>query len=647
MGIVIFQACLLMTYLIILPHVKEKQVRFKASFISCLILLSTFIAVSTEILSYFYLLRYDAMMILWSATGVLLFFWFVRVCKNRTLSITLFNEKKSLKQYNTFYICLFLIFLVEFFTAVISPPNNWDSMTYHMARVENWIQFNSVRFYPTSIIRQNYQMPFAEYVILHFQVLSGSDIFANLVQWFFMIGSVVAVTLITREFDSSASSQFYSAIIVCTIPMVILQSSSTQNDLVVSFFLLSYAYFSIRLVKTNDVVNAVFSGLSFGLALLTKGTAYIFALPIAALPFIYCATHFRKEKFVKTIKMSALIAAIGLLLNAGHLYRNYDLFGNPLSADGHLYKNGKISTIFTLSNVIRNSALHLMTPSDAVNSGIYKAVLFMLGDEIDNPLSTFPGQTFRPVFRIHEDFAGNTLHFLLIFSCVVFLPFTRFRKTPLIIYYVAMVLLAALLFCAVLKWQPWAVRLHLPLFLLIAPVIAIFLGNIFPRKISIGISLILLLCSLPFLLCNFSRPLIPVQGYSVLKQPRLFMYFKNGLRFSVPYAQAVEKMAELKIKVLGLDLHEDDWEYPIWVLIREKFDKMPSIYHVNISNITKKLQNHEDLPDAIFTSKNSSVINKGNKRFIEIWGSGRFKLLVREEKRVKGYFCYKHCVIPS
>ena len=54
-----------------------------------------------------------------------------------------------------------------------------------------WIQRGSIDFYPTAIERQNYQPPLAEFAILHLQLLSGSDRFANLVQWFSFVVSIV------------------------------------------------------------------------------------------------------------------------------------------------------------------------------------------------------------------------------------------------------------------------------------------------------------------------------------------------------------------------------------------------------------------------------------------------------------------------
>ena len=83
--------------------------------------------------------------------------------------------------------------------ALVAPPNNWDSMTYHMSRVEHWRVNNSVAHYPTNIEWQLYLNPWAEFAILQFQTLGfGSDRLANLVQWFAFVGSMVGVSLLVR-----------------------------------------------------------------------------------------------------------------------------------------------------------------------------------------------------------------------------------------------------------------------------------------------------------------------------------------------------------------------------------------------------------------------------------------------------------------
>ena len=72
--------------------------------------------------------------------------------------------------------------------AWISPPNNVDSLLYHMSRVMHWIQNGSLRHYAASYHHQLFMPPWAEMAILNLRVLWGSDKPVNLIQWFSMIG---------------------------------------------------------------------------------------------------------------------------------------------------------------------------------------------------------------------------------------------------------------------------------------------------------------------------------------------------------------------------------------------------------------------------------------------------------------------------
>jgi len=84
--------------------------------------------------------------------------------------------------------------LVVVLIASLAPPNSWDSMVYHMGRVVHWIENRNVDHYPTNITRQLISAPWAEYAIAQLQILSGGDHFANLVEWFALLGCVVAAT---------------------------------------------------------------------------------------------------------------------------------------------------------------------------------------------------------------------------------------------------------------------------------------------------------------------------------------------------------------------------------------------------------------------------------------------------------------------
>jgi len=171
-------------------------------------------AIIVEILSIFNQLEYQAVLIFWlGVTGItaLLVLYKLVIFKEINKLGKLKDRFKSVRQISKInvYIVLIigLILLITLIIAVVAPPNNYDSMIYHMARVAEWIQHRSVNYYSTSIARQNYSMPLAEYMILNLQLLSRSDRFANLVQWSGFLIAIIAASEIARFFRLSRSGQ--------------------------------------------------------------------------------------------------------------------------------------------------------------------------------------------------------------------------------------------------------------------------------------------------------------------------------------------------------------------------------------------------------------------------------------------------------
>ncbi len=144
-----------------------------------------------------------------------------------------------------------VLLILSLILALIYPTNNYDALTYHMARVGHWLQNENISHYKTHNLRQIIFPPFAEWVILHLQILTGGDRFANSVQLFFFAGCIVAVSLIAKSLGANRTQQILTAVIACFIPMAILQSNTTQNDIVASFFVLAFVYYSLKIFRKN------------------------------------------------------------------------------------------------------------------------------------------------------------------------------------------------------------------------------------------------------------------------------------------------------------------------------------------------------------------------------------------------------------
>jgi Carbohydrate binding module (family 6)/Right handed beta helix region/Dolichyl-phosphate-mannose-protein mannosyltransferase len=474
--------------------------------------------------------------------------------------------------------------------AWVAAPNNWDSQTYHLSRVMHWIQNQSLAFYPTSIPRQLYLGPGAEILVLHLQILGGGDRLANFVQYAAMLGSLVGAPYIAKLLGGSARAQLFAVVAVATIPMGILQATSTQSDYVTGFWLVCFVSFGLPALKRTDWLLWVLVGSSLGLAIVTKSTSYMFAAPFA----VWIGVSLLRRGPVPAIKAAALIGGMVLLINSGEYIRNDALYGSVLGPGGEAsnitYANELYTPAALLSNVVRNVALHLAVPQfNQVNAFTERRIVgfhSLLGLAIDDARTTWFGQSFQIVFSRHEDTAGNLLHLALVVGALgLLVAFKKARSAPLALY-AGCALTGFLLFCYLLKWQPWNSRLHLPLFLLLMPWAAVVLEKSLSRAALFVLMIGLMVWSLPFVFRNESRPLLG--SGSILNTNRASQYFANSPDLEAPYRDVAQLVGAGTCRQIGLILGGDQWEYPLWALSGAAQPPL-QMEHVNVQNASGRL----------------------------------------------------------
>jgi 4-amino-4-deoxy-L-arabinose transferase-like glycosyltransferase len=467
--------------------------------------------------------------------------------------------------------------------------------------------------------------PWSEYAILNFQILVKNDTFANFIQWFSMVGSIVGVSLIAKELKASPRGQVFAAGICATIPMGILQGSSTQTDYVVSFWLVCFIYFSMLLRKEAKVLYAFGTGAALGLGVLTKPTMYIFAFPF----LVWLVISIIKTRNRKQFQMIVLVSIIAFILNISHYVRNYDLFNNPLSPgqdgpDGVL--SNEIYTFSALSsNIIRNVGLHLGTPSIRVNSGIEKSITMLhklLGISLNDKRTTWGDTKFQVHFSSYEDSTGNPIHLFLFTTSLLIYLFRRPKEWDTSLYIISLVF-AFLIFNGYLKWQPWNSRFHLPLFVLSSVIIGLVFSQLRNTNIVNLIIMSIIIVSLPWVLNNKSRPLLGEE--SILKKSRSELYFQNNPAMFEPYYKAASILQEISCTNIGLVINNDDWEYPLWVLLHKPKMEIKRLDHLNVTNISEKMYDNSN-PDeskicALFTinANPSLTVSIKDGRFSKVW----------------------------
>jgi hypothetical protein len=561
---------------------------WRESVLSTAVIWGTLVVLSTEVLGLFHIIERWPIMFFWSVVFVVYLILILQ--RRKEFPVKLHKPIVEGKLAWAMLIVIAIYMGITFLVAIIAPPNTNDSLQYHMSRVMHWIVNRSVDFFPTPSDRQLWMPPLGEYAVLHFQILAGSDGFANLVQWLSMFGAVIGTSLIAHRLGAKQKGQLFAALFAVTLPMGVLQSTSTQTDYVAAFWGVCFAFFaiseSVRFLSeatSGLALNSLLLALAFGLGVFTKGTFVACAVPF--LLWLLVALIWKKNW--KTMAGLVAISLVALLMINANLWRkNYRTFGHPLGpAVGSLG-----STVYTpvaiFSTGLRNAAMQMAFDTGPANKALYiftQKTHELLGMDINDPRTTLG--TFRIRYSIHEDFAGNNWHFIILTLSLVYVFVVSIRQTYLrrsqkrnssvppgeneLPYvrpslFAITVFLSYVIFSALFKWQDTDSRLLLPWFLVAAPVTGWAFDKIH-RYIQLGVVLLLAVSSLTVLLSNPSRPLIVTgQNESILLAPRTTTLFNNSPEIRDDYISVAVTARNLKCQSVGLALDSSTPEYLIW-----------------------------------------------------------------------------------
>ncbi|HEX4570071.1 MAG TPA: hypothetical protein VH184_06585, partial [Dongiaceae bacterium] len=533
-------------------------------------------AIANEALSLFGALTFISILAAWSLAFIALAFGFLRSgplavtprrwpTRIRSAAAGLIAEEWILAA------ALIIIGSATLLVALVCPPNNWDSQTYHLPRIEHWIQNRSFDFYLTRIDRQLIYPGLAEALILPLRLLSGGDRWDNLLQWLAGAGSVFLVGRIALALGASRRGIAFTRLMAATLPIGILESSSTQNDLVVTFFLLSMAERLLTWRESLRATDAGFFAVAAGLALATKGTAYLIGLPLG---LWFLAANLRAGP--RALAMLIACGFILLLPNLPGYLRNLDYSGAPLGTGGEATNNAAYGPGELVVNAVRNVVVNFATQNSDYDKWLTRFVhqqLATLGLDADAPEITFPGTSFSVItYQNNEDIAANPVQLILGAAAVIAVLLRGASAFPRRRYALC-ILGATFLFLIVLRWQPWITRLQLPILALTMPLTAFFALERESRRARIGaatamtgMAILLIVVASPGLWSNYGRPLFPAGGfaYSIWARTGDEILFLARFDLYTGYESAAVYVAQHGDSQIGLVTNDSDWEYPLW-----------------------------------------------------------------------------------
>ncbi|MEI6332714.1 MAG: glycosyltransferase family 39 protein [Pseudanabaena sp. ELA645] len=628
-----------------------KPCKWRISFIKTLIIYGLIISLLTEILSVSRSLNFISITIFWIILLIInlinLKFQSIKNLYSRFINKIFLNINSP--TFNT----ILIILIICLVTAIISPPTNWDVMTYHMPRVMHWIQNQSTAHYPTNNIRQISFPAGAGYIVTQFQLLTGNDLFANLLQWLAFLGSILGISLITNILVG-ASAEWIGGLVCASVPMAIMQSTTTQTDLVVTFWLVCFVYFTFRTDKYTKS-DIFWLSASLGLGILTKPTAIIYGFPFGIVLLIrifrsqlkFSHKHNNSKSTILNLIQSLITTSrkiltliIGsLLLSLPSYWRNNQTFSSFLGDDSGT-RNNILGLLQLFSNVLKNLAINFVIPGFwEIVRLVHESILHVNINDVNlnltdiNKYITLTGSL--RYLSPHEDFVASPIH-LVLFLIIFFILLTKFLNsnttrsnsqinknsnilaiqtlpnTNQLLLLATAIILGFLTHSFLLKWQPWGNRLFLPLTVLTSVPIAYILTHIFSNKARKFFVLLLAITSIMYALTTMRHPLIalPVvtaeqakeQSLSILSLERKDIYFSGVQKeLKIPYQTAANLVNQSNCKHIGLAIGYDDPEYLFWILIAR--DRQ--IKNVNVQNVSR--QSPPEFPDSALCAIISTV----------------------------------------
>jgi len=485
-------------------------------------------------------------------------------------------------------IWILIILVTTFFIGIMVPPNNWDSMTYHLTRAAFWHQNNNINHYYTINSRQIENPVNAELGLLWIITFSNSDNLVFLIQWFSFLLLIITIYKILRLLGYDKKVSFITIFIFSTLDLLILESSTTQNDLVIAVFIIITLFLLIKVLKSDKILfpYIILAGGAFGLFVGTKGYSYLFIPGFFLFFLIYGKNDLLKYK--KFLFLICFCILGTFLFSSYNFIQNYIDFGNIFSSLYNLdlmrIKNPNWKTFF--SNISRHLASFYQYKGYdfGFSNFIQKALNYfhsLLRLDISSRSTTIEGQWFYlhvPVFNSDASYFGPIFLFFILpsifYNLVYFIVLKIKNKIEFIrlkwIDSLKIAVIPAVFFIGynyIFVWHPWAGRLFISFasLMMINFAMLINFNNYLNKKIIFNtIFTIILIISFSFsfidLFFNEFATIIPYKNKSIFS-----VSYDDRRYYKVnPQMGRVNDMINSALQEnskIGLLTGGNDWDY--------------------------------------------------------------------------------------
>ena len=480
--------------------------------------------------------------------------------------------------------CLIMTALIVGMNAVVivfSAPGNWDSMTHHLARAAYYFQQGSLDQYPANYFAQVQWAKIASvFNIVMLLLFSGDEKGTQFIQFFAYLITSTLIYLICRRVGMARKTSLTAMLIFMLSTNVLLESTTTQNDLIVLWFVTFALLFFIEYLQTKQFSYGMLFGATIGLAIGTKASALMLMPPLLVM-MAGVGMFEKKLYFAEMLRVSTLLAlttALGLAVFAvpAGYFENWSRYGNILG-DSHLVQEHTFSGMGItnrLSSTIANMArfavdlsrldgLPLLTPltkylSYELQQG-FNWLLSEFGVDMVSSPTRYPYRLDPNIFvsRKHEDYAYfGPIGPLLVYPAIV-IGMVRRRDALFWTFTLASVLFLVAQ-AAGGPYDPWRGRFFIGMLLFMAPAAALVAEA--PRRYIALVSLLLTIGLISGLnsIINRDNSHFP----AILSMSRISQLTRNrpAVREAVENYERIVPPGSQVLSILG----DDSYEFPFF-----------------------------------------------------------------------------------
>ena len=247
--------------------------------------------------------------------------------------LTIFEKYELWRKMNGGCFVLYMLAITFSFVTGITlinivslPQANWDILTYHLSRAAYYIQQSNLSYLDSNYWAQSVHPKISAIFNIYFLLaFMKNDSFTAFIQFSAYIISSVSVYGICRLIGINRISGLSSALVFSLLIQCIMQSSTSQNDMLIASYLAVSVYMILKFRECRMFNRLSAAIISVSIMLGIKTSAVLVLPPLLFLAAFYV----RFENIVSALK-AVLVSAIFIIIvtcPSGYI-ENYSIFGS-------------------------------------------------------------------------------------------------------------------------------------------------------------------------------------------------------------------------------------------------------------------------------------------------------------------------------